>query len=322
MIGVGAFAVALAAALWPILTLKTPGRPAALARLDREAGLKHGPARALEDGLALGSDDPASPGPVGAAPAPRRGGGGEAQGRPPLPRHAVHDLYAVRGAAMVAVVASAFYAGPELGRAARRRLRLEDPRRRGPGLPGGRLDRPALYTRSPPLMIDFASGAGEHRLKAPIRSTVVIRMAGEGDATVTPGPGLAAQARRRAAGRTCGSSASPWRATRSCPCAPASPPPPACGSRRCRTGRPSSPSCSRPRRTGAAGSTSPTGRRTTTASRPRRAWWRSRPPAPGAAALVPPPQIGLAPPPTPRGSRTPRRPWTSPSTPGREPGCG
>jgi uncharacterized protein (TIGR02302 family) len=189
-VGVGLFALALLLSLWPLARLKAPARTAALDRLDRDSGLKHGPARAFEDTLALGHAD------VGsrtlwelhrrraeAAIARLR----VAAPRPDMPRR---DRYAFRAAGLLAVAASAFVAGPE---AADRLAAAFDWREGGAAGPGFRVDGwidPPLYTRLPPLMIDLA--AGEQRLKAPIRSTVVIRVAGKADVAVTPGEGLTA----------------------------------------------------------------------------------------------------------------------------------
>ena len=57
-IGLGLFAAALLLSLWPLARLRLPSRTRALDRLDRETGLTTGPARVLDDTLALGSADP------------------------------------------------------------------------------------------------------------------------------------------------------------------------------------------------------------------------------------------------------------------------
>jgi hypothetical protein len=59
-IGLGVFALAGAASLWPLARLRWPARGSALHRLEGDSGLKHGPAQALEDSLALGDEDPGS----------------------------------------------------------------------------------------------------------------------------------------------------------------------------------------------------------------------------------------------------------------------
>src|SRR3954470_23746220 len=171
MAGVGAFGLALLASLWPFVRLRRPDRGAALDRLDRDSGLSHRPARALEDTLALGSDDP---GARTLWALHRRRAEAVVQKlrlAPPQPSMARRDRYALRGAAIVAVAASAFMAGPEFGS----RVRAAFDWRVLAPLPSFRLDGwidPPLYTRLPPLMIDLA--AGEQRLRAPVRSTVVI----------------------------------------------------------------------------------------------------------------------------------------------------
>ena len=191
MVGLALFGLALLASLWPMLWVRRPERTAALDRLDRDTGLRHGPARALEDSLALGAADPGSRTlwelhrrRAEAAVARLR----VAPPRPDMPRR---DRYAVRGAAVVAVVASAFLAGPEAWTRLAAAFDWRAPAAPGPTLRiDGWID-PPLYTRTPPLMIDLAGG--EQRLRAPVRSTVVVRVAGKGDVAVTPGAGLAAQ---------------------------------------------------------------------------------------------------------------------------------
>lgn len=62
-IGLGALGALLVAALLPLIHVGRPDRRLALARLDREAAsrdpkLRHGPASAAEDSLAVGAADP------------------------------------------------------------------------------------------------------------------------------------------------------------------------------------------------------------------------------------------------------------------------
>jgi uncharacterized protein (TIGR02302 family) len=186
-VGLGVFAVAFLASFWPLLRMRMPSRMRALDRVDRDTGLSHGPARVLDDNLALGSGD------VGtrALWALHRRRAEDAIGRmrvaPPRPDMPRHDRYALRAAGLLALVASAFVAGPEIGS---RLMAAFDWRHIDASAPAFRVDGwidPPLYTRMPPLMIDLAR---EQRLRAPINSTVVIRVAGEGNAEVTPGQGL------------------------------------------------------------------------------------------------------------------------------------
>src|SRR5215207_4860994 len=186
-VGVGLFGLALLTSLWPFVRLRRPDRGAALDRLDRDSGLEHRPARALEDTLALGSDDP---GARALWELHRRRAEAVVEKlrvAPPQPGMARRDRYALRAAPVVAVAASAFIAGPEIGA----RLSAAFDWRTPAALPSFRVDGwidPPLYTRLPPLMIDLT--AGEQRLRAPIKSTLVVRIAGKGDVAVTPGRGL------------------------------------------------------------------------------------------------------------------------------------
>jgi uncharacterized protein (TIGR02302 family) len=186
-VGLALFAAAFLLSLWPLVRLRAPSRISALDRLDRDSGLSHGPARVLDDSLALGSTDPGTR----ALWALHRRRAEEAIGRmrvalprPDMPRR---DRYALRAAGLLALVTSAFVAGPEIG------LRLAaafDWRKVEVAGPSFRIDGwidPPLYTRMPPLMIDLARGQS---LRAPVGSTVVVRIAGEGQAEVAPGKGL------------------------------------------------------------------------------------------------------------------------------------
>ncbi|MGO4526871.1 TIGR02302 family protein [Microvirga sp. 2MCAF35] len=186
-IGLGLFTVALLLSLWPLFRLRMPSRTRALDRLDRDTGLSHGPARVLDDTLALGSADPGTK----ALWALHRKRAEETVGRMrvglPQPDMPKRDRYALRAAGLLALVASAFVAGPEIGS---RLTAAFDWRKIETASPSFRIDGwidPPLYTRTPPLMIDLARG---QNLRAPIHSTVVIRIAGEGSAEVTPGKGL------------------------------------------------------------------------------------------------------------------------------------
>jgi uncharacterized protein (TIGR02302 family) len=186
-IGLSLFTATFLLSLWPLLRLRMPNRTRALDRLDRETGLATGPARVLDDSLALGSADPGTR----ALWALHRMRADEAVGRmrvgrprPDMPRR---DRYALRAAGLLALVTSAFVAGPEIGS---RLAAAFDWRDAETAAASFRIDGwidPPLYTRTPPLMIDLARG---HSLKAPVHSTVVIRIAGEGSAEVKPGKGL------------------------------------------------------------------------------------------------------------------------------------
>jgi uncharacterized protein (TIGR02302 family) len=187
-IGLGLFVLAALASLWPALRLKWPGRGAALDRLDRDAGLAHGPARAIEDTLALGHGDVGSRALWELHRKRAQTAVERLRVAAPRPDMARRDRYAARAAALVALAGSAFVAGPEVGSRLRSAFDWRAPMPPAPALRvDGWID-PPLYTRTPPLMIDLA--AGEQRLRAPVRSTVVIRVAGKGDVAINPGRGL------------------------------------------------------------------------------------------------------------------------------------
>ena len=188
-IGTAVFGLALLGSFWPLLRIRRPGRSAALDRIDRDSSGSHRAARALDDTLALGGQDAGSRvlwalhlGRAERAVRAMR----LAPPRPDMPRR---DRYALRAAGVVAAVAAAFVAGPEIGDRLGAAFDWRGPAEAAPLFRiDGWID-PPLYTRLPPLMMDFA--ASEQSLKAPVGSTVVIRVAGRGDATMTPGAGLA-----------------------------------------------------------------------------------------------------------------------------------
>lgn len=190
MAGVALFALALLAALLPLVRLRRIARNQALARIDRDAGLGHRPARTLEDNLALGQDDPGTR----ALWALHRSRAAATLARlkvsGPRPGMARRDPFALRAGAILAAAAAAFVAGPEAGERLRAAFDWRGPVAAAPSFRvDGWID-PPLYTRTPPLIVTLAE-AGQ-RLRAPVNSTLVVRIAGAGDATVTPGAGLKA----------------------------------------------------------------------------------------------------------------------------------
>ncbi|HEX2134331.1 MAG TPA: TIGR02302 family protein [Microvirga sp.] len=190
LVGLALFAAALALSLVPVARLRLPGRPHALDRLDRDAGLRHGPARALDDTLALGTGDPGTRALWDLHRKRAAAAIDQLRVTAPRPDMPKRDRYAVRAASLLAVVASAFVAGPELGSRLAAAFDWRGPRAAAPSFRvDGWID-PPLYTRMPPLMIDLA--AGEQVLRAPVRSTVVVRVAGEGNVSIAPGRGLTA----------------------------------------------------------------------------------------------------------------------------------
>ncbi len=202
MTGLAAFALATAVALVPLVRLTPLDRRQALARIDREAArighsggaTAHDPASAIEDTLAVGTTDPATK--ALWALHQRRAAKAVASLRvkapkPDMPRH---DPVALRAGFVVAAVAALFVAGPEW----RERVGAAFDWRAPPlAAPSFRVDGwidPPLYTRLPPLIVAMSgSGAGkpdEQRLRAPINSTLIVRLAGRGEAVLTPNAAL------------------------------------------------------------------------------------------------------------------------------------
>ncbi|GJD39281.1 MULTISPECIES: TIGR02302 family protein [Methylobacterium] len=191
--GLSAFAVALLAALVPLIRLSRPSRRDALARLDRDAAagnssLSHNPASAIEDTLAVGTTDPATQ--ALWALHQRRAAEAVARLNVGLPRPGMprRDPFALRAGLVVAAVASLFVAGPEW----RQRIgsAFDWHEAAGPA-PSFRVDAwidPPLYTRLPPLVVTM--NGTEQRLRAPVNATLIVRIAGQGDVVLTPNAGF------------------------------------------------------------------------------------------------------------------------------------
>ncbi|WP_027174309.1 TIGR02302 family protein [Methylobacterium sp. 10] len=189
--GLAAFAIAFFAALGSLVRLSRPSRREALARLDRDAAQgasSHNPASAIEDTLAVGTTDPATQ----ALWALHQRRAAEAVARlsvglprPDMPRR---DPFALRAGLVVAALASLFVAGSEW----RQRIgsAFDWHEAAGPG-PNFRVDGwidPPLYTRLPPLIVTM-NGTEQH-LRAPVNSTLIVRIAGQGDVVLTPNAGF------------------------------------------------------------------------------------------------------------------------------------
>jgi uncharacterized protein (TIGR02302 family) len=201
MVGSIVFGLLFVASLIPLAFARRPARNLALDRLDHDSGIRHGPARTLDDELAVGSTD------AGAMVLwelhRRRAEASIARLKvnPPRPDMPRRDRFAFRAAGILALVASAFVAGPDL---ANRLTSAFEWRAPTPAPPAFRVDGwidPPVYTRIPPLMIDLA--AGVQQLRAPVNSTVVVRMAGTGEISLDPRGGLEAEpVAERAEGQT------------------------------------------------------------------------------------------------------------------------
>ncbi|NEU14005.1 TIGR02302 family protein [Methylobacterium sp. BTF04] len=195
MLGLAVFGLAFLAALAPLVLIRRPTRREALTRIDREAAgrqdggaLDHGPASAVEDTLAVGTGDPETQ--ALWALHRRRSAAVVARLSPGAPRPAMsrRDPFALRAAILVGAVASLFVAGSEWRQRVGTAFDWQTPPLPGPSFRvDGWID-PPLYTRLPPLVVTM-SGT-EQRLRAPVNSTLIVRIAGHGEAVLTTKAGL------------------------------------------------------------------------------------------------------------------------------------
>lgn len=158
--GVALFALALAAALFPLARLRGADRRALLARVDRASGLAHRPATGLDDRLAPLSDDPLTRALWQAHRDQIEGEARRLRAGAPAPRLAVRDPYAVRFlVALVAVVAFAAAGGDRGARVAT----AFDWTTPAPETAPVRIDAwvaPPSYTGRPPLFLTGLRSAG------------------------------------------------------------------------------------------------------------------------------------------------------------------
>ncbi|MBX3536247.1 MAG: TIGR02302 family protein [Chelatococcus sp.] len=193
IIGVGILVMAFAASLWPLVRVSWPSRAAALNRLDRDAPVANRPASTFDDTLAMGQGDPATVALWEVHRQRARAALEKLRVAAPSPGMANRDRHALRAIPILALIAAAFIAGPEVTS----RLMLAFDWRNAPAAgPAFRIDGwidPPLYTRVPPLMLDFARNPDAPLdIRVPVKSTLVLRFAGQGGIKLSPGPGLEA----------------------------------------------------------------------------------------------------------------------------------
>jgi uncharacterized protein (TIGR02302 family) len=184
------FGLAFLAALWPLIRLRWPGRAPTLARLDRDADARHAPATAFEDRLANASDDPATQA-LWALHRERAARDVEAlRVKPPAPRVALRDPYALRFVAVLLAAVGFLAAGPE--RLARIAAAFHGIPSLVPLTVPARVDAwidPPAYTNKPPIFLKIGEGEPSRTLTAPEDSVLVVR-ADPQAVTVTTSGGL------------------------------------------------------------------------------------------------------------------------------------
>ena len=178
--GVALFAAALLYVLAGLARLSRPSRLQVLSRLDRDSGLEHRPASALEDGLANPGSDPATRALWALHRQRMQALADRLKVALPAPRLVERDKYALRAAALVALVGAAFVAGPE------RNLRVAaafDWRIGAAAVQGFRVDAwldPPPYTGRAPILLDTRAESADNgeakKIEAPVGSTLILRL--------------------------------------------------------------------------------------------------------------------------------------------------
>ena len=173
-----AFALLFVAALLPALRIRWPDRQAILTRIDRDTGLPHRPIASADDNLANG-DDPSTRALWDLHRRRTTAALARARVAAPSPRVSARDRFALRAAALLAVVATGFVAGPEkYGR-----LAAAFDWTRSDAVPGTRIDAwidPPAYTGKPPLVLLGQTRAADAHaaVTVPVGSSVIVRAAG------------------------------------------------------------------------------------------------------------------------------------------------
>ena len=193
-VGLAVFAAALLWAGWLAIKLRWPGRAEALARLDRDSGLKHRPFAAGEDALANPATDPATRALWDLHRRRAAEAAARTRVRAPSPRLVERDRFALRAGALLVLVAAGFVAGPDK---AGRLAAAFDWRRDATAGQAARIDAwidPPAYTGKPPLVLlgsSTAAAQGDSEpVSAPVGSVVVVRAAGASRVAATGDGGL------------------------------------------------------------------------------------------------------------------------------------
>ncbi|MGA3302271.1 MAG: TIGR02302 family protein [Methylovirgula sp.] len=182
MIGVFIFAAAFGASLYPFSGLARPSRQDALSRIDRSSGVAHRPASSLDDALANVGTDPATQALWRLHLQRMARNVEQLRAGLPSPRMVDFDRYALRAGVLVALIASAFIAGPEKYA---RVASAFDWRGAGGQESGYRVDAwidPPAYTGKAPILLKLASNGESvdhaEKVSVPVGSTITIRSSG------------------------------------------------------------------------------------------------------------------------------------------------
>ena len=188
------FAAGLGLLLFGLVRLSWPSRRESLARLDRDSGQAHRPATSFEDQLANDTPDAATRAlwQVHLARTARHLSGLKLA--TPSPGMVERDRYALRAAALVALFATAFIAGPEKNQ---RLFAAFDWRSDAEKAQAFRLDAwidPPAYTGRPPILLTGVEQAqGIVKVQAPAGSSVIVRASTGAGVKIEADGGLQAQ---------------------------------------------------------------------------------------------------------------------------------
>ena len=196
--GLVLFAALALWAAWPFWMLRLPGIADALARLDRVSGLRHRPATAIADRLAVRAEDPYSLALWNAHVERSLKSADALRAGTPAPRVASRDPYALRGLVLVAAIASFIAAGGE--RLQRIAAAFDW---RGVVVPANfRVDAwvaPPAYTAKPPIILPgihpgetAAAIPANGPFSVPVNSVLVVRSTGKLKFELSTSGGLAA----------------------------------------------------------------------------------------------------------------------------------
>ncbi len=185
-IGLIAFGVAVIAALVPFGLLRMPATIEGLRRLDRGSGLRHRPATAIADELAVAAKDPYSLALWNAHVERALQAARALKSGAPAPRVAWRDPYALRALVLLAVIATFFAAGGERWRRIAAAFDWQ-----GVVLPANfRVDAwvvPPVYTGKAPIMLPGIhpgetaqnQSGNDGPFAVPVNSTLIVRSTGD-----------------------------------------------------------------------------------------------------------------------------------------------
>jgi uncharacterized protein (TIGR02302 family) len=188
------FAAVTGAAIIPFIFLRMPGTPDALRRLDRDSGLRHRPATAMADQLAVTPRDPYSLALWNAHVERALRAARALKAGSPSPRLSRRDPYALRALILLACIATFFAAGGERWKRIAAAFDWH-----GVVLPANfRVDAwviPPVYTGKPPIVLPgMRPGERSAQLagpvSVPVNSTLVVRSTGKVDLDVAGSGGV------------------------------------------------------------------------------------------------------------------------------------